>query len=85
MKTAQAAIFDAAAERVCRQCTLCSLCWNKDYEKTVNAFNDVSNILKNTGRALPEDYPDYFENLKNSKWQCRRRGEHFHRPGRGYH
>ncbi|MGI5970676.1 MAG: SpoIIE family protein phosphatase [Oscillospiraceae bacterium] len=59
-KTAQSAVFDAAAKRVCSRCTLRNICWNIEYVTTVNAFNDISNVLKAQGRAMPEDYPEYF-------------------------
>lgn len=55
-----AVIFDRAAEKVCRDCALCALCWKKEYVSTFNALNDATAYLLERGRALPKDYPGYF-------------------------
>ena len=55
-----AIVFDRAAERVCRGCALCDLCWQKEYTGTFNAFNDATPYLLERGRALPKDFPAYF-------------------------
>ena len=55
-----AIIFDRAAERTCRDCALCTLCWRKDYNTTFNALNDATPYLLERGRALAKDFPDHF-------------------------
>lgn len=55
-----AIIFDRSAEKVCRGCALCELCWQKDYTGTFNAMNDATPYLLERGRALAKDFPDYF-------------------------
>ena len=55
-----AIIFDRAAEKVCRDCALCQLCWKKEYVSTFNALNDATAFLLERGRTLPKDYPGYF-------------------------
>lgn len=55
-----AIVFDRAAERVCRGCALCDLCWQKEYTGTFNAFNDATPYLLERGRALPKDFPAHF-------------------------
>lgn len=55
-----AIVFDRSAEKVCRGCSLCELCWQKDYTGTFNAMNDATPYLLERGRALPKDFPDYF-------------------------
>ena len=55
-----AVIFDRAAEKVCRDCALCQLCWKKEYVSTFNALNDATAFLLERGRTLPKDYPPYF-------------------------
>ncbi len=55
-----AIIFDRAAERVCRDCALCQLCWKKEYVSTFNALNDATGNLLERGRSLAKDYPGYF-------------------------
>jgi stage II sporulation protein E len=55
-----AIVFDRAAERVCRGCALCDLCWKKEYTGTYNALNDATPFLLERGRALPKDFPNHF-------------------------
>lgn len=55
-----AIVFDRAAERICRGCALCDLCWQKEYTGTFNAFNDATPYLLERGRALPKDFPAHF-------------------------
>ena len=55
-----AILFDRAAEKVCRDCALCSLCWRKEYVGTFNAMNDAAPFLLERGRALAKDFPPYF-------------------------
>ena len=55
-----AILFDRAAEKVCRDCALCSLCWRKEYVGTFNAMNDAAPFLLERGRALAKDFPSYF-------------------------
>ncbi len=55
-----AVIFDRAAEKVCRGCALCELCWQREYTGTFNALNDATPFLLERGRALPKDFPGYF-------------------------
>lgn len=55
-----AIIFDRSAEKVCRGCALCDLCWQRDYTGTFNAMNDATPFLLERGRALAKDFPEYF-------------------------
>lgn len=55
-----AIVFDRAAEKVCRGCALCELCWQKEYTGTFNALNDATPYLLERGRAVPKDFPRYF-------------------------
>lgn len=55
-----AIVFDRAAERVCRGCALCDLCWKKEYGATYNALNDATPYLLERGRALAKDFPNHF-------------------------
>ena len=55
-----AIVFDRAAERVCRGCALCTLCWQREYTGTFNALNDATPYLLERGRALAKDFPPYF-------------------------
>lgn len=55
-----AAIFDRAAERVCRSCSLCGICWEKEYQRTYTALNDATPALLKNGEARGEDFSSYF-------------------------
>lgn len=55
-----AIIFDRAAEKVCRGCALCELCWQKEYTGTFNALNDATPYLLERGRGMSKDFPQYF-------------------------
>lgn len=55
-----AIVFDRAAEKVCRSCALCDLCWQKEYTGTFNALNDATPYLLERGRAMAKDFPSYF-------------------------
>ncbi len=55
-----AVVFDRAAEKVCRGCALCDLCWQREYTGTFNALNDATPYLLERGRAMAKDFPAYF-------------------------
>ena len=55
-----AVIFDRAADRVCRRCSLRAVCWERDYVSTFNALNDASLQMVARGHAQSEDFPSYF-------------------------
>lgn len=55
-----AAIFDRAADRVCRSCPLRGTCWERDYVTTFNALNDATQTMVDRGRGEAADFPNYF-------------------------
>lgn len=55
-----AVIFDRAAEKVCRGCALCELCWQREYSATFAAMNDATPFLLERGRAMAKDFPQHF-------------------------
>lgn len=55
-----ATVFDRAAERVCRSCSLCSICWEKEYQRTYTAINDATPALLKKGEGQGKDFPPYF-------------------------
>lgn len=55
-----AVIFDRAAERVCRSCSLKHDCWQENYAKTYNALNDATAALLEHGVGKGEYFPSYF-------------------------
>ena len=56
------AVFDRAAQRVCRRCSLQNACWQRDYVSTFNALNDALPAMLERGRGEGGDFPAYFAN-----------------------
>lgn len=54
------AIFDCAADNVCRTCTICNQCWQKDYVSTLSILNDVAIPMLKRGKAQANDFPKHF-------------------------
>ena len=55
-----ATVFDRAAGRQCRGCTLRDRCWKTDYNTTFNALNDATPAMVERGRAEKGDFPRHF-------------------------
>lgn len=53
-------IFDRAAERVCRTCSLRDICWEKEYQRTRTALGDALASLLQNGEGSGENFPAYF-------------------------
>ena len=54
------AVFERAAGRVCRSCSLRGRCWKQDYTTTFNALNDATPAMVERGRAESGDFPRHF-------------------------
>ncbi len=55
-----AAVFDQAAERVCRMCSLWDQCWEENLQETCDALNRAAPAMMGRGKALREDLPADF-------------------------
>lgn len=55
-----ATVFDRAAGRQCRACTLRDRCWKTDYNTTFNAMNDATPAMVERGKAEKGDFPRHF-------------------------
>ena len=55
-----ATVFDRAAGRQCRGCSLRDRCWKTDYNSTFNALNDATPAMVERGRAERGDFPRHF-------------------------
>ena len=53
-------IFDRAAERVCRTCSLRDFCWEREYQRTHTALIDATAALLQNGEGKGEDFSSYF-------------------------
>lgn len=54
------AIFDRAANKVCRRCALRDACWQRDYGNTCGALNDALPAMLDRGRGETGDFPLHF-------------------------
>jgi len=54
------AVFDQAAERVCRSCSQWEICWETELEGTCEALNRAAPAMMTRGKALREDLPPAF-------------------------
>ena len=55
-----AVVFDRAADRVCRKCSLRLSCWEREYVNTFNALNDATSAMLERGRGEKGDFPHHF-------------------------
>lgn len=54
------AVFDQAAERVCRVCSQWEVCWDEHLAETCEALNRAAPAMMTRGRALREDLTPTF-------------------------
>lgn len=54
------AVFDYASDHVCKNCMLCTQCWQRDYVSTLAALNDVTQPMLQRGREEMSDFPYHF-------------------------
>ena len=55
-----AAVFDRAADQVCRLCSRFDLCWQKNLGETCAALDRATPAMMARGKALPADLPAAF-------------------------
>ena len=53
-------LFDRASEQVCSHCKNKSTCWNSNYQDTLAAFNDVTELIHSRGILRKEDIAPHF-------------------------
>jgi len=54
------ALFDRVAEKVCKDCSLCMHCWDRNFYNTYQALFKVVSQLDERGRINRSDVPTYF-------------------------
>ncbi len=54
------AVFDQAAERICRSCGRWKTCWEDQLEETCQALDRAAPAMMTRGKALPTDLPPAF-------------------------
>lgn len=62
-------VYSRAIDDTCRRCGLKVFCWEKEYNNTMSAFNDVTSSLRRKGAVEIEDFPPPFAR------RCSRIGE----------
>lgn len=53
-------IFDDLSEGICKNCTNCSYCWEKNYESTRNDIQGILQTAGERGSIAPEDVKESF-------------------------
>lgn len=53
-------LFDRVADKVCRDCSLCLHCWDRNFYNTYQVMFKIVEKLDTKGRLEAADIPDYF-------------------------
>ncbi len=53
-------VFDSVYDAVCRNCSLCTYCWYKNYDKTASDISELYNSMTDRGYAIEFDAPCSF-------------------------
>lgn len=54
------AVFDRAADRVCRRCSARESCWERDKLATLRTLDSISGPLLRSGHVVAKDFPGHF-------------------------
>lgn len=54
------AVFDRAADRVCRRCSARQSCWERDKLATLRTLDSISGPLLRSGHVVASDFPGHF-------------------------
>ncbi len=54
------AVYDRAADAVCRSCERKNQCWKKDYAQTVQGFANLEGVVARKGSVSAADLPEHF-------------------------
>lgn len=54
-------IFDRTAERICKDCSMCLLCWERNFYDTYQVMQKITEIIENKGHLVIYDVPVYFK------------------------
>ena len=59
----RSAVFDSTAEAVCKNCSLCRFCWQKDREKTLLATDHMYSVMETKNTLSKKDVPKDFSDM----------------------
>ncbi len=54
--------FDTVVERVCKDCSLCIFCWDREFQSTYQAMFSMLEVMEAKGRLSFDDVPACFSN-----------------------
>lgn len=54
-------VYDSAAGKVCKGCSMMLGCWDSNYNETLNAFRPINDILRTEGTIAKEQMPSFFQ------------------------
>lgn len=54
-------VYETAANKVCKGCSMQLGCWDNNYSETISAFQPVNEVLKTYGKIDIEQMPTYFK------------------------
>ena len=52
--------FDKTSRTLCKKCSLRSICWERDYQATKDAFTKAGDAIVKNGALTARDFPVYF-------------------------
>lgn len=53
-------LIDHVADKVCKDCSMCNMCWQKDFYDTYRAVYSVLSAVESKGEVMVEDIPTEF-------------------------
>lgn len=53
-------LIDHVADKVCKNCSMCNMCWHKDFYDTYRAVYSVLSAVESKGEVFVEDIPSEF-------------------------
>jgi len=83
-------LFDRVADKVCKDCSLCLHCWDRNFYNTYQVmFKIVENLEKNDESDIPEYFMERCERIGEFVRQVNRREQRAYiaatgRAGKGY-
>lgn len=53
-------VYAKVIDVACTHCGRKTLCWEREYDNSMRAFNDVTAVLRQKGRVQESDFPEHF-------------------------
>ena len=62
-------VFASAAEKVCNTCPKKPVCWGEQYHLVMDGFNNLTEVLRKTGKVVAADFSGYMGENCDYKWE----------------